>query len=680
MPTELIVLLDQRALREGYTRGTEPDIDNVGLSDEETQPLAQLAHMQAIDQHILPAETLSVTFAPTDPTTAPEVSNRGAPVVVTTNTSVEVDNGGASSDTADKIIIEPSTLAETETTRTSGRPTWTPAKYSDYVLGSKLSYKAALQQRPLEALPAIQRELQQMITMEVWHPVHANSLTPAERKGIIRSSMFLKDKHTSAGLFLLFKARLVAGGDMQNKLLYSQLYSPTAACSSFFIVATLAARERRLVKTVDIVGAYLNAPLTKTGVLVHMKIAKELTTQLVKLDPTYQEYVDEKGRLVVQLDKALYGCVESAKMWYEHLTSTLIANGFTANSYDPCIMNKVGLSGYQITVLIHVDDLLITSVSNADIEHLNKYLSAYPEIKVNQGLVIDYLGMQLDMTIPYQATISMDKYAGDLISECGVTKKASTPARDNLFAIDVDSPKANPDLTSWFHSFVARILYMAKRVYVECLGAVGFLTTRVNCCTMSDVSKLKRLLGYIIKHPKQRMVMRSNPSLPLRTLILMDAAYSVHADHKSQSAACVVLGEHGQDGATVSVICTKQKIIAKSSTQAELICASDKAGEAIHIDRLVREQGYNDMKCPILYQDNTSTMQLIENGRPMSSESRHIEQRYFWLHERQERGEVDIIHLPTKDMYINVLTKPLQGQQFVQERNALTRWIDMIDP
>jgi hypothetical protein len=284
--------------------------------------------------------------------------------------------------------------------------------------------------------------------------------------------------------------------------------------------------------------------------------------------------------------------------------------------------------------------------------------------------------MQLDMTVPFQATVSMDKYVDDLVSECGVTKMARTPARNDLFDIDRDSPIVDTDTSRWFHSYVAKVLYMAKRVYVECLGVIGFLSTRVNCCTLSDVVKLKRLLGYVVQHRRQRIVLRSNPNIPLRTGILMDASYGVHADHKSQSAAGIIIGELGEDGATVNVVCTKQKITAKSSTQAEIICASDKAGEAIHTDWLMRAQGYTDMKCPVLYQDNTSTMRMIKNGRPMSSESRHIEQRYFWLHERQKLGEIEILYLPTEKMYINVLTKPLQGSQFIAERNALTRWIE----
>jgi hypothetical protein len=74
-------------------------------------------------------------------------------------------------------------------------------------------------------------------------------------------------------------------------------------------------------------------------------------------------------------------------------------------------------------------------------------------------------------------------------------------------------------------------------------------------------------------------------------------------------------------------------------------------------------------------QDNTSTMALIQRGGPGSSASRHINIRYFWLKGKVEEGEIDIKHMPTAGMVANLLTKPVQGSQFVAERFMLTNWV-----
>jgi hypothetical protein len=64
--------------------------------------------------------------------------------------------------------------------------------------------------------------------------------------------MFLKDKYLALGAFQKFKARLVAGGDQQDRTMYEDLSVPTAATANVFAMAALAALERRTVATVDI--------------------------------------------------------------------------------------------------------------------------------------------------------------------------------------------------------------------------------------------------------------------------------------------------------------------------------------------------------------------------------------------------------------------------------------------
>jgi hypothetical protein len=139
------------------------------------------------------------------------------------------------------------------------------------------------------------------------------------RKRIIRSSMFLKDNYLASGAFDRFKARLVVGGDMQDKSLYDELSSPTAATSSVLAVAAVAANEFRQVITVDIGGASLNAHMPATGVKVHMRLDKVMTQLLLKIDPSYESSLEQSGTVIVELDKALYGCIEAASLWREEL-------------------------------------------------------------------------------------------------------------------------------------------------------------------------------------------------------------------------------------------------------------------------------------------------------------------------------------------------------------------------
>ena len=51
------------------------------------------------------------------------------------------------------------------------------------------------------AVDSIRKELQQMCDKDVWEGVHLNSLSYNQRKSIITSSMFFKDKYTADSKF-----------------------------------------------------------------------------------------------------------------------------------------------------------------------------------------------------------------------------------------------------------------------------------------------------------------------------------------------------------------------------------------------------------------------------------------------------------------------------------------------
>jgi hypothetical protein len=149
----------------------------------------------------------------------------------------------------------------------------------------------------------------------------------------------------------------------------------------------------------------------------------------------------------------------------------------------------------------------------------------------------------------------------------------------------------------------------------------------------------------------------------------IDAAYGVHVDGKSHTGSGVTIGDAG----LVHAKSGKQHNVTKSSTEAELVALSDSANKAFHVRNFILAQGH-DIGPVILYQDNMSCMALVEKGRSSSERTRHISIRHFWVKERVEAGEAVIEHLRTEKMFANVLTKPLQGSQFILERQGLTNW------
>lgn len=524
-----------------------------------------------------------------------------------------------------------------------------------------LSVKQGIELHGNAAVASINNELKTLIDLEVWEPYQVTNGDDFRKiqKYLIRCKMFLKEKILPTGEFDKLKTRLVAGGHMQDRTLYTESSSPTPSINSVFIIASLAAHANEHVVCMDIGNAYVNAKMT--GPPVYMRISADISELLCDLQPEYRSYLCKNGELIVKLKKALYGCVQAGLLWFNHIKNILLAAGFVQNVIDPCVFNS---EQHLITVIVYVDDLFVKSSDKDAIDDFVKYIqSRFKKVTVHTGLVHNYLGMTLDFERkPNSVNITMTGYIRDLLREYNITKTVTTPANNNLFC-DTDPTLLEKDESDKLHTIVAKLLYVATRVRFEILLAVNYLTTRINKFSRGDWAKAMRVLHYLNSCPELGLTLclGNNNDVSLYA----DASYGVHKDGKSHSAGIVTLGN-----ATVSAKTHKQKIVTKSSTEAELVCVSDMVGIAYYVSDFLQDQGL-DIGPIQLHQDNTSTISMMLNGCSTHPKTRHINVRYFFIKERIENGEINVKHTKTDDMVADILTKPLQGERFFKLRNLL---------
>jgi hypothetical protein len=107
-------------------------------------------------------------------------------------------------------------------------------------------------------------------------------------------------------------------------------------------------------------GAFLCAPIDE-GAKVYMYLDKGMTNMCVNWMPHFKENVREDGKLYVKVDKAMYGLIQSAKLWYKELTGHLMKHGFRKCKSDECVLVKCMKNGAHVIVLLYVDDILIIS-------------------------------------------------------------------------------------------------------------------------------------------------------------------------------------------------------------------------------------------------------------------------------------------------------------------------------
>jgi hypothetical protein len=205
---------------------------------------------------------------------------------------------------------------------------------------------------------------------------------------------------------------------------------------------------------------------------------------------------------------------------------------------------------------------------------------------------------------------------------------------------------------------------VTKRARVDILLAIAFLCTRVANPDIQDWKKLKRVLQYL--RGTLDMVMRLGADSLLEMKTWVDASYAVHPDMKSHTGGCISFGI-----GVLLAMSTKQKLNTKSSTEAEVVGASDYLPSCIWTRMFMEAQGYK-MEESIYYQDNMSAMKLEKNGRmSCGKNSRHIDIRYFFAKDRVDTEGIDIVYCPTEQMLADFFTKPLQGSLFRKLRAVI---------
>ena len=100
-----------------------------------------------------------------------------------------------------------------------------------------------------------------------------------------------------------------------------------------------------------------------------------------------------------------------------------------------------------------------------------------------------------------------------------------------------------------------------------------------------------------------------------------------------------------------------------SSTEAELVGIFDALPQIIWFMHFLEAHGHPAMPAHI-WEDNVSTICFAKTGRSCSERSRHIEIRFFWIHDFQTSGQVTLEHLHIEEMITDMFTKPLQGSKF----------------
>jgi hypothetical protein len=113
----------------------------------------------------------------------------------------------------------------------------------------------------------------------------------------------------------------------------------------------------------------------------------------------------------------------------------------------------------------------------------------------------------------------------------------------------------------------------------------------------------------------------------------------------------------------------EQNSVALSTAEAEYIAAGHCCAQLLWMRQTLRDYGYKLTKVRLLC-DNESAIRMADN--PVEhSRTKHIAIRYHFLRDHQQRGNIEIAYINTKEQLADIFTKPLDEKTFTKLRHEL---------
>jgi hypothetical protein len=251
-----------------------------------------------------------------------------------------------------------------------------------------------------EWLKAIKKELKTLIASGTFAqdtPKDGETSTPVMET--------FKVKVKSDGSLDKLKCRLVVRGDLQDKNITEDKWSPTASFRSLKMFLAHASRMKARVKQLDFVGAFLQAKMRTRMFVTIPKIYGILF-------PEYSGYCGTPVRLVM----SMYGTTLCGKYWYLDLTEYLLELGFKPSECMHCLFIRTYAGGIRLYVLNYVDDMLYYCKDPVRLREFEEKLRARFNLELI-GQAHWYLGTRISQLANFDIELDQSRYCAAIVKK-----------------------------------------------------------------------------------------------------------------------------------------------------------------------------------------------------------------------------------------------------------------------
>ena len=460
------------------------------------------------------------------------------------------------------------------------------------------------------------------------------------------------------------RARWVGGGNHQHRgPELSDQVAPTARSVSHNIICALAAHEHRPLQTGDVPSAYLQTEYKNAeGRVLYVKADRATAQLIVTAYPDTAGLLRADGTMLLRVDLALYGLVESAWLWYKELVKLLESMEYIISESDKGVAYKHVYEGEKCIgsnfATLHVDDILCAPSNNATGKKLAEEFwstleAKWPGIKRQNGPKIRHLSWDIIQDPKTGGvTKSQGSYFADIVADLQITEQQKSPCRLDLFSSRPASPLLDAKRHKDYRSILQRVGF-GREGRADIDATVSRLQRFQSAPTELDWSDLRHLLSYL--NYATDLPIHFNP---YDTQIRMecDAGYNVSDKGDSQGGWIMTLG-----GSTIASKSFRIKTIVLDSTSAEIVAVTDGICEALWARDLLIELGYAQKSIEIKEDNQSCITMLQKEPRNFQTKSKHVRVKWRFYRQVHRNGLVHLKYCPTEDMRADLLTKPLGG-------------------
>ncbi|KJK84936.1 hypothetical protein H633G_11239 [Metarhizium anisopliae BRIP 53284] len=443
------------------------------------------------------------------------------------------------------------------------------------------------------------------------------------------------DKH---GHLQKCKARLVVCGNQQEKNTLPTR-ATTLASMSFRALMAIAAEHDLELEQMDAVNAFVNCELDE---VVYMR-----------MPPGYEKY----GR-VLRLKKALYGWGRSPLLWQRVLTKSLQELGFHPVPQEPCIMTKG-----SVMVFFFVDDI-IWAYKKADKEIAKEAIEGLKlRYKMTQlGEPKWFLGIHIlrnrrNRTIWLTQDAYIDKIAHKFSIQLDGKVPPTPIGLEELLKSETQATKKSIEV---YQQKVGSILFAAISTRPDIAFAVSRLARHNLNPSEVHHRAADRVIQYI--YPTRSFALRlgnndQENTEPIETFIgSSDASFADNTEDRKSSQGYVLR----LYGGPIAWKASKQTTVTTSSTEAELVAASEAAKEMIAAGRLLNSLRIKLDEPLHLEIDNKQTIRLlVEESAKLTTQLRHVDIYQHWLRQQVQSSRIKVRWVESKEMVADGMTKAL---------------------